>query len=82
MNNKILLPATFSAVLALFCLWMTGALLQIHGALLVAFCAASGAAFWGALAGGLLAVWRARRRDELAASRRAALRARLMGARS
>ena len=82
MNKKILLPATLSAVLALFCLWMTGVLLQIPGALLVAFCAASGAAFWGALAVGLLAVWRARRRDELAASRRAALRARLMGARS
>lgn len=82
MNNKILLPAISSAVLALFCLWMTGALLQIPGALLVAFCAASGAAFWGTLATVLLAVWRARRRDELSASRRAALRARLMGARS
>ena len=80
--NKLFMPATLSAALALFCLWMTGALLQIPGALLVAFCAASGAAFWGTLAGGLLAVWRARRRDELAASKRAALRARLMGARS
>lgn len=82
MNKKILLPATSSAILALFCLWMTGALLQIPGALLVAFCAASGAAFWGALATVLFAAWWARRRDELAASRRAALRARLMGARS
>lgn len=80
MNKRILLPAFSSAALALFCFWMTGVLLQIPGALLVAFCAASGAAFWGTLAGGLLAVWRARRRDELAASRRAALRARLMGA--
>ncbi len=82
MNNKILLPAISSAALALFCLWMTGALLQIPGALLVAFCAASGAAFWGTLATVLLAVWRARRRDELSASKRSALRARLMGARS
>lgn len=82
MNKKILLPATLSAALALFCLWMTGALLQIPGALLVAFCAASGAAFWGTLSTALFAAWRARRRDELAASRRAALRARLMGARS
>lgn len=80
--NKLLLPTAVSAVLALFCLWMTGALLQIPGALLVAFCAASGAAFWGTLATVLLAVWRARRRDELAASKRSALRARLMGARS
>lgn len=82
MNKKVLLPATLSAALALFCLWMTGALLQIPGALLVAFCAASGAAFWGALATVLFAAWWARRRDELSASKRSALRARLMGARS
>lgn len=82
MSKKVLLPAISSAVLALFCLWMTGALLQIPGALLVAFCAASGAAFWGTLSTALFAAWRTRRRDELSASKRSALRARLMGARS